>query len=492
MRATSRFWAAVALGGVLTLFAVLLDRPAPLFGGAAIGVWLLAHQARFVERSRRTVDGLSVDQTSSRERVTKDEPFTVTLEATLPEPSLLDVEITGDPPVNVAGVDDDERRCRLQYGEQAAETTIQASGAVAGRARFGRPELRLTDPFGLFSESLAVGESVDVHVEAHPPRQLHVGGGGEQMAVGYGERDTVQLGTGQEPVELRKYTSGDELRHIDWKATARLGQPHVRKYERKTPRRTTLVVDHRASMGDGPPGGRKLDYARDAALLFLKDARAHEDPVSLFAVGDEGLTVERELGAGLEQYNRLRQHLFDLRPTADQDGDGTFDRSFETDTARARRLAEALDDGTTAFDRTLRPYVAERDAYVSRLDSRPLFSSVRAHRSEFRRATWTILVTDDSNRAELIDAVKLARRGEGHVAAFLTPTVLFEEVQDSDRETAYQRYRDFENFRRKLTNLDGVTAFEVGPGDRLEAILSVDRAGQRGAAAGMRHAGGVR
>ena len=37
---------------------------------------------------------------------------------------------------------------------------------------------------------------------------------------------------------------------------------------------------------------------------------------------------------------------------------------------------------------------------------------------------------------------------------------------------SYESYVDFEEFRRELSRLPRVTAFEVGPSDRLEAVLS--------------------
>lgn len=491
MLATSRYWAGVALAGVLTAYGLLLGRPVPLVGAAGIGAWLLAHQFRFVRQARRTVDALTVDQTSSRERVTKDEPFAVTVEASLDRPSPLDVEVTSKPSVSVTNVDREKHRCRLERGEQTASTTLSATGSVAGQLSFGRPEATLMDPFGLFTETVTVGHTLDVQVETPVPRDLHIGARGERLAIGYGERDTVQLGAGLEPTEVREYSPGDEMRRIDWKATARLNHPHVRKYERKTPRRTALVVDHRANMGTGPQGEQMLDYARDVALLFLNDARMHEDPVSLYAVGDEGLTVEQEFSVGVEQYDRLRRQLGDLTPTAKPDSTDRPRSEFVTHPARARRLADRFATEATAFERTLRPYVSNHEAYVRRLEARPLFSAVRAHASDLHRSTRTVLVTDDSDRAEVHDAVKLARQGDGHVAVFLTPSVLFEADAFDDREAAYRRYRDFEHFRRKLTELDDVSAFEVAPGARLEAVLGVGR--RRGTSAATEpQAGGVR
>jgi len=60
--------------------------------------------------------------------------------------------------------------------------------------------------------------------------------------------------------------------------------------------------------------------------------------------------------------------------------------------------------------------------------------------------------------------------------------VLYEPGGLADLERAYDRYLAFEEFRRELAKLDGVTALEVGPADRLSAVLEAgdrDREGAR-------------
>ena len=47
--------------------------------------------------------------------------------------------------------------------------------------------------------------------------------------------------------ELRGYVDGDDIRTIDWKVTARTGEPHVRVYTEERDRPTLLIVDHRLS-----------------------------------------------------------------------------------------------------------------------------------------------------------------------------------------------------------------------------------------------------
>ena len=55
--------------------------------------------------------------------------------------------------------------------------------------------------------------------------------------------------------ELRRYRPGDDIRSIDWRATARLRAAHVRVYSEERDRPVLLVVDQRTTMffGMGRP-----------------------------------------------------------------------------------------------------------------------------------------------------------------------------------------------------------------------------------------------
>src|SRR6185437_2499814 len=55
-------------------------------------------------------------------------------------------------------------------------------------------------------------------------------------------------GRGLDFAELRRYQDGDDIRAIDWLATARLRAPQVRIYAEERDRVTLLIVDQRITM----------------------------------------------------------------------------------------------------------------------------------------------------------------------------------------------------------------------------------------------------
>ena len=67
--------------------------------------------------------------------------------------------------------------------------------------------------------------------------------------------------------ELRHYSQGDDVRTIDWKATARLRSPHVRVYTEERERPVLLVVDQRSPMFFGSQRAMKSVTAAEVAAL---------------------------------------------------------------------------------------------------------------------------------------------------------------------------------------------------------------------------------
>lgn len=474
MRATRRAWTVGAVGALLAGAAVAFAQPWLLAGAGVVGAWLLAAQVAFVRQVTRLDSGLTVDVQLTPGRVATDEPVDATLTVDIAAPSACEVSVTLEPPVAVQAGGAAERTVRLHPGETEAATTATVTAPVAGLVRFRTPTVTVEDDRGFFTATLRRGPTPSVTVDPRAPRNVHVGQGGEEIAVAYGEHDAGRLGSGLEPAELREYLPGDAASRIDWKATARLNHPHVREFEAETDRTTVLVVDHRSSMGLGREGEGMLDYAREVALAFLASARDLDDPLGVFTVGEEGLTERLEPAATAEQYHRVRTVLTDLGLTERTDGRGPAGRS----PAAARRDAQAL-DGPSAFDRTLRPFLAGTAPYVERVAEDPLFGAVSTDVTRLRGSVWTVVFTDDTHRTELREAVKVARRGDDHVLVFITPAVLYDRDGLADLETAYDRYADFESYRRELDRLDRVTAFEVSPGDRLHAVLEARRERRR-------------
>jgi uncharacterized protein (DUF58 family) len=89
--------------------------------------------------------------------------------------------------------------------------------------------------------------------------------------------------------ELRPYHQGDDIRSMDWRATARLRAPHVRVYTEERERPVLLVVDQRRTMFFGSRRAMKSVTAAEVAALGAWRALATGDRVGGIVFNDEEL-----------------------------------------------------------------------------------------------------------------------------------------------------------------------------------------------------------
>ena len=94
-------------------------------------------------------------------------------------------------------------------------------------------------------------------------------------------------GSSVEFAQHKEYSPGDEIKHIDWKAYAKLDRYYVKQFEQESQLTAYLVLDASASMEYAGRGLRKLDYASHivAALAYLLIKQ--RDRVGMYVFGDE-------------------------------------------------------------------------------------------------------------------------------------------------------------------------------------------------------------
>ena len=86
--------------------------------------------------------------------------------------------------------------------------------------------------------------------------------------------------------ELRGYLPGDDVRTIDWKVTARTGEPYVRVMTEERDRPSLIVVDQRMSMFFGSQLNMKAVTAAEAAALAAFRILDQGDRVGGIVFGD--------------------------------------------------------------------------------------------------------------------------------------------------------------------------------------------------------------
>jgi uncharacterized protein (DUF58 family) len=101
-----------------------------------------------------------------------------------------------------------------------------------------------------------------------------------------GERRSTALGPGTELAQILPYQPGDDVRLIDWNATARTGEPHVRVQVAERAMTTWLVLDVSPSMVFGTADRRKADVAEGVALALGNAASRRGNRLGIVTFGD--------------------------------------------------------------------------------------------------------------------------------------------------------------------------------------------------------------
>jgi uncharacterized protein (DUF58 family) len=170
------------------------------------------------------------------------------------------------------------RDARLEYSVRAERR---------GDAEYGDVHVRVLGPLGLAWRQRRVYRADPLRVlpgvlEVRRYRLL----GLHNRLREAGFRPVRQRGEGGSFESLREYVRGDDLRIIDWKATAHRSKLIVRQYEAERRQNVVLLVDAGRLMTEKVGDRERIDYALTAALLLADVASLHGDLVGLLVFAD--------------------------------------------------------------------------------------------------------------------------------------------------------------------------------------------------------------
>src|SRR5208337_3063170 len=146
--------------------------------------------------------------------------------------------------------------------------------------------VRWASPLGLLSrqENTEIPSRADVYPDVHAARSL-------EMLRRQGRQDarlgSLRVRGGDTEFErLRPYQRGDEVRHIDWRASARRDDPTVRQYQAESDQNVVFAIDIGRAMRGDSGGLTQVDHALNAALLAADVALRGGDKAGLMTFDD--------------------------------------------------------------------------------------------------------------------------------------------------------------------------------------------------------------
>lgn len=266
-------------------------------------------------------------------------------------------------PVEIAIAEDPAPSLRLQHRrttirvapDATARTTTHLQPSRRGRFTLVHLTVRTFGPLGLASRQHRRSH-ID-HLEVHPAfrsrreAELRVTRG---RILEVGLRSAMAQGRGTLFEALRDYTPDDEVRRVDWAATARVGRPIVRTYRAERNQNVLILLDTGRLMagmvGDVP----RLDHAMDAAMALTTVATRLGDRAGMLAFS-AGVRAAVPPRGDRGQLLRVTRAMFELEPDLTE---SAYDEVFGVAVAqqRSRSLLVVLTElASEALAETLVP-----------------------------------------------------------------------------------------------------------------------------------------
>lgn len=147
-------------------------------------------------------------------------------------------------------------------------------------------------------------------------------------------------GRGMDFSEARNYQAGDEIRHMEWRVTARTGRPHVKVYQEERERPVVILADFNPSMYFGTRIAFKSVIAARLAALLAWTASKQGDRVGglvFSAVAHHEFTPRSRQAGVLPFIAALSHYTHELNPQSTRMPDA---RSLSHALLRLRRVAK--------------------------------------------------------------------------------------------------------------------------------------------------------
>ena len=250
-----------------------------------------------------------------------------------------------------------------QFTVEPAEADGRLDAVVTphrrGRHAIVAPAVRLTGPLGLGRWYHGGRAEAEVVVYPDLPAARRLAQAVRQGRLGAeGRRVRGPLGLGTDFESVREYAPDDDVRRINWRATARLGRPMTNEYRIDQNRDIVCLVDTGRLMA-APVGDRtRLDAALDAVTAVAVVADEVGDRCGVVAFDSE---IRREARPRRAGSRGVVEAVFDLehRPV-----DSDYDLAFTT-VARSKRsfvmvMTDLLDEAAARSLLAAAPILARR------------------------------------------------------------------------------------------------------------------------------------
>ncbi len=193
--------------------------------------------------------------------------------------------------------------------EEGGKTVLKykISCKTRGELEIGPSKIRYRDPLHLYYQSTTIPEKVKLHILPRAQELSRTRVRPSYTKNWLGNIRSKSIGIGSEFFSLREYVPGDELRRINWKATARQLSPITNEFEGEKSGDVILIVDGYLEGNVGTLRQNTTKASIKAASSLAADILKDRNRVGLIVLGDFLSWVY--LGSGRDQYYEIMECL---------------------------------------------------------------------------------------------------------------------------------------------------------------------------------------
>ena len=192
-----------------------------------------------------------------------------------------------------------------------AKTSYTLRPTSRGEYGFGSLLCYVSSPLGLLQRRFELDKPIDIKVypayQQLKKYQLQLLGNNESRVPGL--KRIRRLGHSLEFEKIKDYVAGDDVRTINWKATARTGNTMVNTYTDARQQQIYCIIDKGRAMKMPFEGITLLDYSINASLALLNVALLKQDKAGLITFANkinDVISADRRSG----QLNHLLEALY--------------------------------------------------------------------------------------------------------------------------------------------------------------------------------------
>jgi uncharacterized protein (DUF58 family) len=293
--------------------------------------------------------------------------------------------------------------------------------------------------------------------------------------------------SGTDISHIRPFVSGDPLKRVHWKASARLNKLMTKEFFADLDEATggsasvSLIIDQGATMARGPPGATELDFAVNVASHVVKSAIARGNRIGLVTYDDQGVATSLGADLSLGHASSVVRSLNEIEPSISLRPPRAKLDVTGADVVRIKRHFAATEEGdedVRHFRHVVSYMYARGEGYMHSLKRAPAFRAIATSLKRAQGQSTIVIVSDlENDFSPLSEGIRLAtRRGTRvHVVALFSK--IFEQFADPllSLEDVYAAYDAHLRRIRKLEQIPNVKVTEANTAETLQPALQEAR-----------------